>query len=84
MLAALSARNIPQSPLNNMSALIETTLSDHGVMVEVKDIKAGPRIIRFGLVPGWQIKKGDNGKVENFLMIKKISFGNFHLKLKIQ
>ena len=65
LLAALSARNIPQSPLNNMSALIETTLSDHGVMVEVKDIKAGPRIIRFGLVPGWQIKKGDNGKVEN-------------------
>ena len=65
LLAALSARNIPQSPLNSMSALIETTLSDHGVMVEVKDIKAGPRIIRFGLVPGWQIKKGDNGKVEN-------------------
>ena len=65
LLAALSARNIPQSPLNNMSALIETTLSDHGVMVEVKDIKAGPRIIRFGLVPGWQIKKGDNGNLEN-------------------
>ena len=65
LLAALSARNIPQTPLNNMSALIETTLSDHGVMVEVKDIKAGPRIIRFGLVPGWQIKKGDNGNLEN-------------------
>ena len=65
LLAALSARNIPQSPLNSMSALIETTLSDHGVMVEVKDIKAGPRIIRFGLVPGWQIKKGDNGKLDN-------------------
>ena len=65
LLASLSARNIPQSPLNNMSELIETTLSDHGVMVEVKDVKAGPRIIRFGLVPGWQIRKGDNGKLEN-------------------
>ena len=65
LLAALSARNIPQSPLNSMSALIETTLSDHGVMVEVKDVKAGPRIIRFGLVPGWQARKGDNGKLEN-------------------
>ena len=65
LLAASSARNIPQSPLNNMSELIETTLSDHGVMVEVKDVKAGPRIIRFGLVPGWQVRKGDNGKLEN-------------------
>ena len=65
LLATLSVRNIPQSPLNDMSALIETTLADHGVMVEVKDVRAGPRIIRFGLVPGWQVKKGDNGKLEN-------------------
>ena len=64
LLAAMSVRNIPQSPLNNMSELIETTLSDHGVMVQVKDIKAGPRIIRFGLVPGWQVRKGETGKLE--------------------
>ena len=34
-------------------------------MVEVKDIKAGPRIVRFGLVPGWMGKKGDTGKGED-------------------
>jgi len=64
LLAASPPRNIPQSPLNNMSDLIETTLSDHGVMVQVKDVRAGPRIIRFGLVPGWVGRKGDNGKPE--------------------
>ena len=62
LLAAAPPRNIPQSPLNSMSELIETTLSDHGVMVQVKDVKAGPRIIRFGLVPGWVGRKGDNIK----------------------
>ena len=62
LLAASPPRNIPQSPLNNMSDLIETTLSDHGVMVQVKDVRAGPRIIRFGLVPGWVGRKSDNGK----------------------
>ena len=33
-------------------------------MVQVKDVRAGPRIIRFGLVPGWVGRKGDNGKPE--------------------
>ena len=42
-----------------MAHHIEETLSEHGVMVEVKDIKAGPRIVRFGLVPGWITKRGE-------------------------
>ena len=45
-----------------MAKLIESTLADHGVMVEVKDIKAGPRVVRFGLVPGWQQRRGEAGK----------------------
>ena len=32
--------------------------------VEVKDIKAGPRVVRFGLVPGWQQRRGEAGKEE--------------------
>ncbi len=48
-----------EAPLEKMARHIESTLSDHGVMVEVKDIKAGPRIVRFGLVPGWLVKKGE-------------------------
>ena len=55
-------RTIPQAPLLQMAKLIESTLADHGVMVEVKDIKAGPRVVRFGLVPGWQQKRGEAGK----------------------
>ena len=33
-------------------------MGDHGVRVEVTDIKAGPRIVQFGLVPGWVARKG--------------------------
>ena len=54
-----------EAPLENMARHIEDTLADHGVMVEVKDIKAGPRIVRFGLVPGWLTKRGDPIKEED-------------------
>ena len=37
-------------------------MADHGVAVEVKDIKSGPRIVRFGLVPGWTPKRGENAR----------------------
>jgi len=56
------ARDPDQAPLEAMARHVETTLAEHGVAVEVKDIKAGPRIVRFGLVPGWVTKKGDAGK----------------------
>ena len=52
----------PQAPLEQMARHIESTLSEHGVMVEVKDIKPGPRIVRFGLVPGWTPKRGELDK----------------------
>lgn len=50
--------------LAKMARLVESTLDEHGVSVEVKDIKAGPRIVRFGLVPGWTGRKGEDGAVE--------------------
>ncbi len=52
----------PQAQLQQMARHIESTLGDHGVTVEVKDIKAGPRVVRFGLVPGWVSKKGEASK----------------------
>ena len=52
----------PMAPLEEMARHVETTLAEHGVVVEVKDIKAGPRIIQFGLAPGWVSKKGEGGK----------------------
>ena len=59
LLIPAQPRTISQAPLLQMAKLIERTLADHGVMVEVKDIKAGPRVVRFGLVPGWQHKRGE-------------------------
>ena len=52
MLSQGEAQAVPQETLDEMATRIETTLSDHGVEVSVKDIKTGPRVIRFGLVPG--------------------------------
>ena len=49
-------------PLEDMARLIESALGEHGLNVAVNDIKAGPRIARFGLVPGWVPKKGGNRK----------------------
>ena len=36
-----------------MARLIEATLQQHGVEVQVSQIKPGPTVTMFGLVPGW-------------------------------
>ncbi len=59
LLAPPETRKDSEAPMEKMARHIESTLSDHGVAVEVKDIKAGPRIVRFGLVPGWLTKRGE-------------------------
>lgn len=38
------------------AALIEETLADHGVEVSVAEIRPGPSVTMFGLVPGWNRK----------------------------
>ena len=50
----------PQETLSEMSECIESTLADYGVDVSVKDVKTGPRIIRFGLEPGRITKSRDS------------------------
>ena len=52
------AHHAPEAALQQMARLVETTLGDHGVRVEVTGIKAGPRIVQFGLVPGWVTRRG--------------------------
>ena len=42
----------------SMGKEVEQALADHGVRVEVTDIKAGPRVVQFGLSPGWVAKRG--------------------------
>ena len=58
LLAPAEARSVDDKPLKEMAANIESALADHGVQVEVADIKSGPRIVRFGLQPGWVEKRG--------------------------
>ena len=62
LLAPPDQHHAPTDALNQMGRLVETTLADHGVRVDVTDIIAGPRIVRFGLVPGWVTRKGEASK----------------------
>jgi len=55
-------REQSQESLDQMARLVESTLAEHGVVVKVEDIKAGPRIVRFGLVPGWVTRRGEAAK----------------------
>ncbi|MCY4367535.1 MAG: DNA translocase FtsK [Chloroflexi bacterium] len=58
LLAPAEMRTVDDRPLKEMAENIENALADHGVQVEVADIKSGPRIVRFGLQPGWVEKRG--------------------------
>ena len=62
MLTPPDTHQAPEAALQEMARLVETTLGDHGVRVEVTDVKAGPRIVRFGLVPGWVPKRGESAR----------------------
>ncbi|MDA0264530.1 MAG: DNA translocase FtsK [Chloroflexi bacterium] len=62
LLSPPDTHHAPEAALQEMARLVETTLGDHGVRVEVTDIKAGPRIVRFGLVPGWVSRRGDGAR----------------------
>lgn len=49
-----------------MTEEIKDALAEHGVYVDIEDVKAGPRVIKFGLVPGYMpqraSKDGDTTK----------------------
>ena len=62
MLSPAEGREQPVASLDAMARLVESTLAEHGLNVDVKDIKAGPRIVRFGLVPGWVPRRGGSGE----------------------
>ena len=52
-LAPPEPHQIDGSAIAAMSDDIKDALAEHGVYVDVEDVKAGPRVIRFGLVPGY-------------------------------
>ena len=51
----VAASAISQEHLET-AALIEETLAEHGVEVSVSEIRPGPSVTMFGLVPGWNRK----------------------------
>ena len=63
MLTPGEGRPVHDAVLEQMSRHIEETLSEHRVDVAVDDVRTGPRVIRFGLVPGWVKKNKDNKRV---------------------
>ncbi|MEE3004833.1 MAG: DNA translocase FtsK, partial [Chloroflexota bacterium] len=76
-LTPATPRELSEGPLQEMGRQVETALAEHGVMVEVKDIKAGPRIVRFGLVPGWTNRRGDGSKEDG-------NSGKMETRVKVQ
>ena len=58
-LAPVETHEIDQSAIAAMSENIKEALSEHGVYVDVEDVKVGPRVVRFGLVPGYMPQKLD-------------------------
>lgn len=65
-LAPPEPHQINNSAIADMTEEIKDALAEHGVYVDVEDVKAGPRVIRFGLVPGYMPQKatkdGDTSK----------------------
>ena len=49
-----------EDEFKGMAKEVEQALADHGVRVEVTGITAGPRVVQFGLSPGWVAKKSAN------------------------
>ena len=61
-LAPPESMEASQETLQEMGKKVEEALADQGVRVEVTDIKAGPRVVQFGLSPGWVAKRGGENK----------------------
>ena len=61
-LAPPESMEASQEALQEMGRKVEEALADQGVRVEVTDIKAGPRVVQFGLSPGWVAKRGGENK----------------------
>ncbi len=57
VLAPAEPHHIDQAAIAHMSDEIIDALSEHGVYVDVEEVKAGPRVFRFGLVPGYMPEK---------------------------
>jgi hypothetical protein len=58
ILKTAPAGGIPESEIEATSELIVETLADHGIEVSVGDVREGPRVTMYGIVPGWGRGRG--------------------------
>ena len=49
---------IPESEIEATSELIVESLAEHGIEVSVGEVRVGPRVTMYGLVPGWGRGRG--------------------------
>jgi len=54
-----------EAEFEGTARLIEETLGSYGVQVEVQDIQVGPRLVRYGLLPGWISGGEERSEEEN-------------------
>ncbi|HIF12703.1 MAG TPA: hypothetical protein EYQ82_06805, partial [Dehalococcoidia bacterium] len=58
ILKTAPAGGVPESEIEATSELIVETLADHGIEVSVGDVREGPRVTMYGIVPGWGRGRG--------------------------
>ena len=63
LLQKLPPQPAAEEELQEMGGRIERTLGEHGLEVKVESIRPGPRVVLFGLEPGF-VKRQRNGKAE--------------------
>ena len=56
-MAAPEPPGASEEEFQGMAREVEQALADHGVRVEVSGITAGPRVVQFGLSPGWVARR---------------------------
>ncbi|MDA1257045.1 MAG: DNA translocase FtsK [Chloroflexi bacterium] len=49
---------VPESEIEATSELIVETLAEHGIEVSIGDVRVGPRVTMYGIVPGWGKGRG--------------------------
>jgi len=64
MLKVAPPGGIPESEIEATSELIVETLADHGIEVSVGDVREGPRVTMYGIVPGWGKGRGSKKLLE--------------------
>ena len=66
MLANVQDRGVPEDQIHQTAETIRQTLADYNIEVEIGNIKYGPTVTMYGIIPGW-IRKYKQVKLEDEL-----------------